>query len=379
MSAQTVGGRYRVERSLGHGGMATVDLARDAELDRQVAIKRLSEALSGDEIFRERFSARRASPRPLASEHRRRVRRRRGRTGSRTSSWSTSRARRSPSCSRESGPLDPDRAVDLILQACAGLEHAHAAGLVHRDIKPQNLLVRDDDTLKIADFGIARPVDGTQLTQAGTILGTAAYLAPEQALGERVTRGRRPLLARRGALRAPLRPAAVRVRVAGRAAGQAARGASAADRRCLAGAAGRACAGAWRRTLRSGRIRRRRWRTSSRRRRPTADGDTARVRGHRRDPGDRPSEPRPSASRGPKRRSPLCSASLRSRAGSRSASRGEGTIRRHRPRSPHAPMPFRAARRRPSRRGCWRTGCGLGPARRAALRRLREPSRARRR
>jgi serine/threonine-protein kinase len=87
----------------------------------------------------------------------------------------------------ENGRLDPDRTVDLILQACAGLEHAHAAGLVHRDIKPQNLLVRDDDTLKIVDFGIARPVDGTQLTLAGTILGTAAYLAPEQALGERVT------------------------------------------------------------------------------------------------------------------------------------------------------------------------------------------------
>jgi serine/threonine-protein kinase len=87
----------------------------------------------------------------------------------------------------ENGRVDPDRTVDLILQACAGLEHAHAAGLVHRDIKPQNLLVRDDDTLKIVDFGIARPVDGTQLTLAGTILGTAAYLAPEQALGERVT------------------------------------------------------------------------------------------------------------------------------------------------------------------------------------------------
>jgi serine/threonine-protein kinase len=85
------------------------------------------------------------------------------------------------------GPLHADRAVDLVLQACAGLEHAHAAGLVHRDVKPQNLLVRADDTLKIADFGIARPLEGTQLTLAGTVLGTAAYLSPEQALGEQVT------------------------------------------------------------------------------------------------------------------------------------------------------------------------------------------------
>jgi serine/threonine protein kinase len=85
------------------------------------------------------------------------------------------------------GPMAPDRAVDLLLQICAGLEHAHAAGLVHRDIKPQNLLVRPDGVVKIADFGIARTLQATQLTEVGTVLGTAAYLAPEQAAGEPVT------------------------------------------------------------------------------------------------------------------------------------------------------------------------------------------------
>src|SRR5439155_3508515 len=74
------------------------------------------------------------------------------------------------------------------LQACAGLDHAHRAGLVHRDVKPANLLVRPDGTLKVADFGIARIADAaTRLTEAGTILGTAAYLAPEQADGGEVT------------------------------------------------------------------------------------------------------------------------------------------------------------------------------------------------
>jgi serine/threonine-protein kinase len=74
------------------------------------------------------------------------------------------------------------------VQACAGLEHAHQAGLVHRDIKPQNLILRADGVLKIADFGIARAVEGaTKLTAVGTVLGTAAYLAPEQAAGEQVT------------------------------------------------------------------------------------------------------------------------------------------------------------------------------------------------
>ncbi len=179
--------RYVTERTLGRGGMATVELARDEQLGRKVAIKRLFGSLSGDEDFRERFlregrmAARLSHPNIvgvhdvgeedgvpyIVMEHV---------EGETLADLIARKA-----------PLDPDRAVDLVLQICAGLEHAHAAGLVHRDIKPQNLLVRSDDTVKIADFGIARPLDGTQMTQAGTVLGTAAYLAPEQALGERVT------------------------------------------------------------------------------------------------------------------------------------------------------------------------------------------------
>jgi serine/threonine protein kinase len=88
---------------------------------------------------------------------------------------------------KQRGPLPPAEVVDLALQICGGLEHAHAAGLVHRDIKPQNLLLRPDGTVKIADFGIARAAETTKLTQAGSVVGTAAYLAPEQALGEEVT------------------------------------------------------------------------------------------------------------------------------------------------------------------------------------------------
>ena len=184
---QTVGGRYRLERSLGHGGMATVHLARDEMLGREVAIKRLSEALSGDEVFRERFMREARTAAGLSHPNIVGVFDVGEEDGLPYIVMECVDGRTLAELLAENGPLDPDRTVDLILQACAGLEHAHAAGLVHRDIKPQNLLVRDDDTLKIVDFGIARPVDGTQLTLAGTILGTAAYLAPEQALGERVT------------------------------------------------------------------------------------------------------------------------------------------------------------------------------------------------
>jgi len=83
--------------------------------------------------------------------------------------------------------LEPVEAVSLALQASSGPETAHEAGLVHRDIKAQNLLPTPEGTLKIADFGIARSLDGTQLTEAGTVLGTAAYVAPEQAAGDPVT------------------------------------------------------------------------------------------------------------------------------------------------------------------------------------------------
>jgi eukaryotic-like serine/threonine-protein kinase len=181
------GGRYRLERELGRGGMATVHLGHDVELGRPVAVKILAAQLAGDEELRARFvrearlAARLSHPNIvqvfdageddglpyIVMEH-------------------------VPGATlaeelRRSGRLPAGRTVDLGLQVCAGLEHAHAAGLVHRDVKPQNLILRDDGVVKIADFGIARAAETTQLTQTGSVLGTAAYLAPEQAAGERVT------------------------------------------------------------------------------------------------------------------------------------------------------------------------------------------------
>ncbi|HET7807664.1 MAG TPA: protein kinase [Gaiellaceae bacterium] len=178
------GGRYRLERPLGHGGMGTVHLAHDVELDRPVAVKLLAASLAGDEAFRRRFlrearvAARLSHPNVVAVYD----------AGETEDGLPYIVMEYVDGATLEGrGPLPPAEAVGLALQACHGLAHAHEHGLVHRDVKPHNLLLRSDGTLKVADFGIARAAEATALTQVGTVLGTAAYLAPEQAAGEAVT------------------------------------------------------------------------------------------------------------------------------------------------------------------------------------------------
>ena len=179
--------RYVVEKTIGRGGMATVELARDTELDRLVAVKRLFASLVSDEIFRERFLREARMAAALSHPNLVAVFDVGEEDGLPYIVMEYVEGETLADLMRRSAPVNPDRAVDLLLQVCAGLEHAHAAGLVHRDVKPQNLLVRSDGVVKIADFGIARTLQATRLTQVGTVLGTAAYLAPEQAAGERVT------------------------------------------------------------------------------------------------------------------------------------------------------------------------------------------------
>jgi serine/threonine protein kinase len=184
MKRLLAGDRYELEDRLGHGGMATVYRARDLKLDREVAIKLLADNFAGDDEVRTRFSrearlaARLDHPnvvqvfdvgeddddRPfIVMEH----------VEGGTLHDRLNRRRRS---------LDPDEALRLLGQLCEGLAHAHAKKLVHRDIKPQNLLLRDsDDCLKITDFGIARAAEETtRLTRPGKVIGTDRYMAPEQ-------------------------------------------------------------------------------------------------------------------------------------------------------------------------------------------------------
>jgi serine/threonine protein kinase len=176
-------GRYLVEGVLGRGGMAVVYLARDEELQRRVAIKVLAGHLLGDDSFRRRFLRESRLASKLSHPNVVQVFDAGEDEGDRYIVMEYVPG----GTIAERGRLAAEAAVGLALQACAGLQHAHEAGLVHRDIKPANLLVREDDVLKIADFGIARSTDSTRLTQHGTLLGTAAYLSPEQAAGEEAT------------------------------------------------------------------------------------------------------------------------------------------------------------------------------------------------
>jgi eukaryotic-like serine/threonine-protein kinase len=181
-------GRYTLEQELGRGGMAVVMLARDTTLDRAVAVKLLSENAAADTELRERFLREGRFAASLGHANVVAVYDTGEQDGQPYIVMECVEGETLADVVRRRGPLPPDDVIDLGRQACAGLEHAHARGLVHRDVKPQNLLLREDGTLKVADFGIARSGSGSAtITQAGTLLGTAAYMAPEVVQGEPAT------------------------------------------------------------------------------------------------------------------------------------------------------------------------------------------------
>jgi eukaryotic-like serine/threonine-protein kinase len=182
----TIVGRYRIEGRLGVGGMSTVQLAFDQRLERYVAIKLLAEHLADDPTFVSRFRREALSAARLVHPNIVQVFDF-GFDESQRQHFIVMEHVSGHSCAellRDHGPMEVDQAVDVITQSCRGLDYAHRNGVVHRDVKPGNLLVSDSDVVKLADFGIARAADQSSITQVGSVLGTAAYLAPEQARGE---------------------------------------------------------------------------------------------------------------------------------------------------------------------------------------------------
>jgi eukaryotic-like serine/threonine-protein kinase len=185
-NATMIAGRYRIEGRLGVGGMSTVHLAFDQRLERNVAIKLLAEHLADDPAFVSRFRREALSAARLVHPNIVQVFDF-GLDERQHQHFIVMEHVPGHSCAellRDRGHLDPEQAVDILAQACQGLDYAHRHGVVHRDVKPGNLLVSDADQVKLADFGIARATDQSSITQVGSVLGTAAYLAPEQARGE---------------------------------------------------------------------------------------------------------------------------------------------------------------------------------------------------
>jgi len=185
-STTTIAGRYRLEGRLGVGGMSTVHLAFDQRLERSVAIKLLAEHLADDPAFVSRFRREALAAARLVHPNIVQVFDFGFDEGSHQH-FIVMEHVNGNSCAellRDRGHLDVEQGVDIVCQACRGLEYAHRNGVVHRDVKPGNLLVSDADVVKLADFGIARAADQSSITQVGSVLGTAAYLSPEQARGE---------------------------------------------------------------------------------------------------------------------------------------------------------------------------------------------------
>jgi serine/threonine-protein kinase len=187
VNVSLIAGRYELGERLGYGGMSTVQLAVDRRLERQVAVKLLAEHLADDSQFISRFrrealsAARLVHPNIVqvfdfgldeaSGLHYIVMEYIRGRSGA--------------VILREETRLSVPDTLELVDGACRALAHAHRMGVIHRDVKPGNILRSDDGAVKLADFGIAKAMSAqtSQITQAGSVLGTAAYLAPEQARG----------------------------------------------------------------------------------------------------------------------------------------------------------------------------------------------------
>lgn len=175
----TVDGRYRVLAHLADGGMASVYLATDQRLDRDVALKVMRADLARDQEFLRRFRQEARSAARLAHPHVVGVFDQ-GNDGSHVFlAMELVRGRTLRDLLQHAGALSPRTALQIFLPVLQALDAAHRAGIVHRDINPENVLIREDGVVKVADFGLARAITAATATTSGLLLGTAAYLAPE--------------------------------------------------------------------------------------------------------------------------------------------------------------------------------------------------------
>jgi beta-lactam-binding protein with PASTA domain/predicted Ser/Thr protein kinase len=181
-----VDGRYRVISRLGAGGMADVFLAEDEQLGRKVALKLLHRRFAEDPDFVERFRREARAAASLQHPNVVQVYDRGGYDGIYYIAMEYLPGRSLKQLIRQEAPLEPLRVIDIATQILKAARFAHQRGVIHRDLKPHNVIVDEDDGAKVTDFGIAR-AGASDMTETGSIMGTAQYLSPEQAQGHPVS------------------------------------------------------------------------------------------------------------------------------------------------------------------------------------------------
>jgi serine/threonine-protein kinase len=184
--SELIAGRYELMDLVGSGGMSSVYRAFDTLLERNVALKILHEHFTRDEDHVERFQREARAVAQLSHPNIVTVIDRGERDGKQFIVFELVEGENLKELVERGGPLPVRRALDVGLEIARALAFAHGQGLVHRDVKPQNVLLDTDGRAKVTDFGIVRSLDAVSQTETGTVLGTSHYIAPEQARGEQV-------------------------------------------------------------------------------------------------------------------------------------------------------------------------------------------------
>ncbi|NLM63132.1 MAG: Stk1 family PASTA domain-containing Ser/Thr kinase [Mollicutes bacterium] len=187
IKGQLINGRYKIIRLIGEGGMANVYLAEDTILDRKVAVKILRGDLAEDEKFIRRFQREAISASSLSHPNIVEIYDVGEDSGKYFIVMEYIDGRTLKSLIKKRGGLTLEEVVDIMLQLTSAIAHAHDSYIIHRDIKPQNVLILDDGRLKITDFGIAMALNSNELTQTNSVMGSVHYLPPEQANGNVAT------------------------------------------------------------------------------------------------------------------------------------------------------------------------------------------------
>jgi serine/threonine protein kinase len=185
---EVVAGRYELEELVGAGGMSSVFKARDTLLERRVALKVLHQHFTEDDQYVERFRREARAVASLSHPNIVTILDRGEDEGRQFLVFELVEGRTLKEILDEEGRLPVARALEIAIQVARGLGFAHEHGLVHRDVKPQNVILNGDGRAKVTDFGIARSLDVQGVTQSGAVLGTSNYIAPEQASGRPVDR-----------------------------------------------------------------------------------------------------------------------------------------------------------------------------------------------